>query len=197
LEPPAENPPQPFREISRNPQNRFAVFCHHSLNGTPAETKQHSSHGRHARTSSAAERAAIPAWPGDAPKGMSAAAKRIWLELQRELTGTLCRTDRLALRALAEDEALLADAYAGIQNLLRLATEKAVAEGKALPAGALVMVLNSPISRQLVPFLRDLANPIVIEQREFGLTPSSRTRVALSDFNNSIDVLEAKLCGDL
>jgi hypothetical protein len=51
------------------------------------------------------------------PKGMSAAASKCWDRLIADLDPqTLRRADQDALRALAEDEALLWDAYLGLRK---------------------------------------------------------------------------------
>jgi hypothetical protein len=42
--------------------------------------------------------------------------------------------------------------------------------------------------------IRDLGARVLIERREFGLTPSSRTRISTQG-EGSIDPLEMKLCG--
>ncbi len=42
--------------------------------------------------------------------------------------------------------------------------------------------------------IRDIAGRVIIQRREFGLTPSSRTRITGST-DDSIDSLEMKLCG--
>jgi hypothetical protein len=43
--------------------------------------------------------------------------------------------------------------------------------------------------------IRDLASRVIIERREFGLTPASRSRVETVGNGGAVDSLELKLCG--
>lgn len=131
------------------------------------------------------------------PKRISPAGKRIWDELVDEMAGAavLRRVDRRALAQLSEDEALLDEAYSGIWAMVDVLKKKARAEGKALPGGPLLALLSMPSGRLAMASVRDLAARVVIERREFGLTPASRSRVEVVDAATSIDSLEMKLCG--
>lgn len=113
------------------------------------------------------------------PAKMSAAAKRIWNELVPEMYGgrVLRKVDRRALFQLAEDEALLEAAYAGVWKMQRALKGQAKKEGKPLPARPLFALLGMKPGRLAMSCLRDLAARVIIERREFGLTPSSRARL--------------------
>jgi phage terminase small subunit len=138
------------------------------------------------------------------PKRMSPAAKVIWDELVDEMAGAyiLRSVDKRALWHLCEDEALIEEAYAGIWKMVRALKKKAKDEGKELPAGAVMSMLSMTSGRMAMSAVRDLSVRALIQRREFGLTPSSRSRVETLDGQfgggtgaKSGDPLEMKLCG--
>lgn len=131
------------------------------------------------------------------PKRMSTPAKRIWDELVEEMAGAavLRRVDRRALWHLCEDEAILAEIYFGLWRMAKTIREKARAEGKELPAGELMALVSMTNGRLAMRAIRDLAGRVIIERREFGLTPSSRSRIETAADAGAIDSLEMKLCG--
>jgi P27 family predicted phage terminase small subunit len=131
------------------------------------------------------------------PKRMSAPAKKVWDELVDEMAGAavLRRVDKRALWQLAEDEALLAEAYAGFRKTVSAIDRKAAAEGKELPGGPVMAALTMANGRLAMASIRDLAARVIVERREFGLTPSSRSRVEVVDQGTAMDTLEMKLCG--
>jgi phage terminase small subunit len=135
---------------------------------------------------------------------MSQGARRIWDELVDEMAGAyiLRSVDQRALWHLCEDEALIEEAYAGIWKMIRALKKKAKAEGKGLPAGAVMSMLSMTSGRMAMSSIRDLSIRAVIQRREFGLTPASRSRVETLDgpFRGGTqgqggDPLEMKLCG--
>jgi len=130
------------------------------------------------------------------PKKMSRQAQRVWEELVAEMApaNILLSVDQRALWQLAEDEALLSEAYAGLWRMTRAVQEKAKSEGKDLPGGPLFGLLSMSSGRLAMNAIRDLGARVLIERREFGLTPSSRTRISTSG-EGSVDSLEMKLCG--
>lgn len=130
------------------------------------------------------------------PRKMSRQAKPVWNDLVTEMApaNVLCETDQRALWQLAEDEALLSEAYVGLWRTIRALEAKAKAEGKELPGGPLFAFLSMTNGRLAMNAIRDLAARVIIERREFGLTPSSRTRVSAIG-EPAMDALEAKLCG--
>ena len=126
------------------------------------------------------------------PRGMSVAAKKIWDELVDQMLGAaiLRNVDQRALRQLCEDEAILEQAYESFWKMARRLKKEAEAQGKELPAGEMMALLTMKSGRLAMNSLRDLAARVIIERREFGLTPSSRTRVASDMRNNAQDVLD-------
>jgi P27 family predicted phage terminase small subunit len=131
------------------------------------------------------------------PKRMSAGARRVWDELVNEMAGAavLRRVDRRALWQLAEDEALIAEAYEGLWKMVGALKKKAADEGKTLPAGALMSLLTMSNGKSAMRAIRDLSMRLILERREFGLTPSSRSRIETAVEAGAIDSLELKLCG--
>jgi phage terminase small subunit len=137
------------------------------------------------------------------PKRMSQGAKRIWDQLVDEMAGAyiLRSVDQRALWHLCEDEALIEEAYAGIWKMVRALKKKAKAEDKDLPAGAVMSMLSMTSGRMAMSSVRDLSVRAIIQRREFGLTPSSRSRVETLDMPfrggtmGIVDPLEQKLCG--
>jgi phage terminase small subunit len=117
------------------------------------------------------------------PSRMSGPACRIWDELVQEMApiSMLRRVDRRALWQLAEDEALIAEAYAGIWKMTRALKKKAAKENQELPAGAFFSLIGMKQGRLAMAAIRDLAARVIVERREFGLTPSSRARVPAGD----------------
>ena len=130
------------------------------------------------------------------PKKMSRMAQRVWDELVIEMApaNVLRSVDQRALWQLSEDEALLSEAYAGLWKMISAVQEKAKKEGKDLPGGALFALVSMTSGRLAMNTIRDLGARVLIERREFGLTPSSRTRISTPG-EGSMDSLEMKLCG--
>jgi phage terminase small subunit len=130
------------------------------------------------------------------PKGISRAAKRIWDDLANEMafSGVLRRVDQRSLWQLAEDEALLEEGYVGLRKMANALKAEAKKQGKNLPAGPIFALLGMTNGRLAMSAIRDLASRVIIERREFGLTPASRSRISASDIA-AVDYLEAKLCG--
>ena len=136
--------------------------------------------------------------PGDpaTPKRTSRAAKRIWDEVAEEMAcaGVLRRVDQRALWQLSEDEALLEEMYVGLRKMANALKSEAKKQGKNLPAGPLFALLGMTNGRLAMSAIRDLATRVIVERREFGLTPASRSRISASD-STAVDYLESKLCG--
>jgi P27 family predicted phage terminase small subunit len=126
------------------------------------------------------------------PKRMSLAAKRVWDELVDEMAGTavLRRVDKRALWQLCEDEAILTEVYESLWKMAEMLKKKAEAEGKALPAGPLAALLTMSNGRLAMAAIRDLAARTIIERREFGLTPSARTRLVVNENDAAIDPID-------
>lgn len=128
---------------------------------------------------------------------MSAGARRIWDELVDEMAGAavLRRVDKRALWQLCEDEALLSEVYDGLWKMAAMLKKKASQDGKDLPAGPMTALLSMTNGRGALRAIRDLAGRTIIERREFGLTPSSRSRIETAAEAGAVDSLELKLCG--
>jgi len=135
----------------------------------------------------------------DYPPGMTAAAKRIWDSRARELAAKniLCLINGPSLARLCENEALLAKLQRGMRSVATAMERKARERLKELvkewdassgrpkpklidlmPAGdGMSTLLMKSDGRRLRGTINDLESLINVQQREFGLTPSSSTRV--------------------
>jgi phage terminase small subunit len=137
------------------------------------------------------------------PKRMSAPARAIWDELVTEMApAKILRTvDQRALWQLAEDEALIEEAYAGIWKTAKALKDEAKAKAQTLPGGALFTLLQMKAGRMALNSISDLANRVIVQRREFGLTPSARARFDADSVGlgaakpGDDDPLELKLCG--
>ncbi len=136
----------------------------------------------------------------DQPPGMNADARRIWDRLVAEMapTGVLRTVDGFALAQLCEDQALLNGLRVGLRKAVKALEATAKREGKVLPGGALVGFSQSIEGRRTLATIRELSARVIVQRREFGLTPSSNSRVqtpAGAAAGQIVDALEAKLCG--
>lgn len=131
------------------------------------------------------------------PEQMSSTAGAVWDDLIQQMggKGVLRRVDKRALWQLCEDEAIVSDAYAGLWSMVEVIKEKAQLEGKTLPGGPMIALLSMSHGRLAMSAIRDLASRVIIERREFGLTPSSRSRIEATAEGGALDSLEMKLCG--
>ncbi len=129
---------------------------------------------------------------------MSTAAKKVWNGLVDEMATAqvLRRADALALEHLCEDQALLIEARVGLRKMLAQIKAKFKAEEKDLPGNALVMLMQDIKGRRMMSSIRELSTQVIIQRREFGLTPASNSRVeAHGDGPRMVDPQEAALCG--
>ena len=142
------------------------------------------------------------------PKRTSAGARKVWDELTVEMTGArvLRKVDKRALWQLCEDEAIIEELYVGLwrqvrrlQHQRRQAAELAAASSPvALPEDPLMAMadhLSGSEGKRLMVALNRLSERIMNERREFGLTPSSRTRINIALQDAAADNLELNLCG--
>jgi len=132
------------------------------------------------------------------PAHMSASARRVWDGLIVEMapTGVLRTVDALALAQLCEDQAMLDELRAGLEKMKREITRKAKADKRSLPGGALIALSRTIEGRRTLATIRELSSQIIVQRREFGLTPASNGRVQTSGSGfEPMDALESKLCG--
>ncbi|MGI8746316.1 MAG: P27 family phage terminase small subunit [Bryobacteraceae bacterium] len=134
----------------------------------------------------------------DRPKGMSADARKRWDALVAEIAnaGVLRRVDGGALGMLCEDLAMLDTLRQGLAAQAREITKKAKEKKQQISGNALTALSRTTEGRRTFSTIRELTGQIIIQRREFGLTPSSSTRVQASGPGAQfIDPLEQALCG--
>jgi phage terminase small subunit len=129
---------------------------------------------------------------------MSAAARKQWDGLVGEManSGVLRRVDGGALSMLCEDLAMLDTLRKGLAAQAREITNKAEEKKQQISGNALTVLSRTTEGRRTLSTIRELSAQIIIQRREFGLTPSSSTRVQASGGGSQfIDPLEQALCG--
>ena len=134
----------------------------------------------------------------DRPKGMSADARKQWNRLVGEManSGVLRRVDGGALGMLCEDLAMLDTLRQGLAAQAREITKKAKEKKQQISGNALTALSRTSEGRRTFSTIRELTAQIIIQRREFGLTPSSSTRVQASGPGAQfLDPLEQALCG--
>jgi phage terminase small subunit len=134
----------------------------------------------------------------DAPARMSPLAREHWDDLANEMAaaGVLRRIDAGALSMLCEDLAMLDTLRAGLAAQTQEIAQKAAESGKAITGNALTRLSRTVEGRRTLSSIRELTAQIIIQRREFGLTPSSSTRIqAMGADGLVMDPLERALCG--
>jgi phage terminase small subunit len=134
----------------------------------------------------------------DRPKRMSAEAKKIWDDLIAEMTnsGVLRRVDGGALATLCEDLAMLDTLRQGLAAQASEINRKAKEKKQQISGNALTALSRTTEGRRTLSTIRELTAQVIIQRREFGLTPSSSTRVQTTGSGaHFIDPLEQALCG--
>src|ERR1700694_4049549 len=118
----------------------------------------------------------------DRPKSISADARKQWDGLIGEManSGVLRRVDGGALAMLCEDLAMLATLRQGLAAQAREITKKAKEKKQPISGNALTALSRTTEGRRTLTTIRELSAQIIIQRREFGLTPSSSTRVQAS-----------------
>jgi phage terminase small subunit len=135
----------------------------------------------------------------DRPVGMTAGARKQWDTLVSEMaaSGVLRMVDAGALAMLCEDLAMLDSLRKGLYQMVREIKNQAKAQGKKVPGGALVHLSRTTEGRRTLSTIQELKAQIIIQRREFGLTPASNSRVeaTFGGGQMNMDPLEAALCG--
>jgi hypothetical protein len=131
----------------------------------------------------------------DQPKGLSKAAARIWDQLIDDMDPMILRrTDGGALAQLCENEALIVETMAGLREKAEKLKAEAKAEGRELPGGAMLALMETREGASVMRLLRNLERNTVTQRREFGLTPASRARVGPGESVGTPDILDEVLC---
>jgi P27 family predicted phage terminase small subunit len=114
------------------------------------------------------------------PDTLTPAAGKIWDELVAEMNRVklLRKVDEYALAQLCEDQALLNEMQAGLQQMAAAFRKQATDQGKELPGPPLLVMMRSTEGRRMMSSIRELSTLVILQRREFGLTPASRTRVS-------------------
>ena len=115
----------------------------------------------------------------DKPKGMSPAAKKVWRELIVELApmNVLRRVDAMALAQLCEDQAALNELRRGSAELGTELARLAVEGKKGLHGGPMIQLSRTIEGRRTATTIRELSLMVMMQRREFGMTPASANRV--------------------
>lgn len=140
-----------------------------------------------------------PAIP-NRPKGMSAGARLAWNDLVTQMapSGVLRLVDAGALSTLCEDIAMLEILRRGLAEMAREVAAQAKKQGKSLVGGPMVHLSRTIEGRRTLATIRELSAQVIVQRREFGLTPASNSRVEAAGGigRGFMDPLEAALCGD-
>jgi phage terminase small subunit len=139
-----------------------------------------------------------PSGVPERPSGMSAASRKIWDTLVREMapSGVLRPVDALALVQLCEDQAMLDTLRKGMDQMTRELSKKAKENKRDLPGGPLIQLSRTIEGRRTLSTIRELSAQIMVQRREFGLTPASNGRVQTAGAGSGfMDPLERALCG--
>ena len=134
----------------------------------------------------------------DRPSGMSAGARKQWDALVGEManSGVLRRVDGGALAMLCEDLAMLDTLRKGLAAQASEISREAREKKQQISGNALTALSRTTEGRRTFSTIRELTGQIVIQRREFGLTPSSSSRVQASgEGGQLLDPLEQALCG--
>jgi phage terminase small subunit len=134
----------------------------------------------------------------DRPNGMSTGARKQWNDLVGEManSGLLRRVDGGALAMLCEDLAMVDTLRKGLAAQASEITKKAKEKKQQISGNALTALSRTTEGRRTLTSIRELSAQIIIQRREFGLTPSSSTRVQASgEVGQFLDPLEQALCG--
>jgi phage terminase small subunit len=165
----------------------------------PKPTRIRVLEGNRSRRPLPANEPQYPAGTPDRPSGMTAGGRKIWDTLVSEMaaSGVLRPVDALALAQLCEDQAMLDSLRRGMAEMTRELAKKAKIKKLELSGGPLVHLSRTIEGRRTLSTIRELSAQIIVQRREFGLTPASNGRVqtACGDGSFLMDPLEKALCG--
>lgn len=138
------------------------------------------------------------------PKWLSAEAQPFWdayIELMAP-SGVLRLVDAFALARLCEDSADLNELTIGLRYLEGQLVKDAKKQGQKLPAGAKAarraLMTSKTEGRRIRATMAALSSGIKSQEREFGLTPASSTRVegtVPTRGKSKTDDIEDAMCG--
>ena len=129
---------------------------------------------------------------------MSPGARKEWDALVGEMasSGVLRLVDAGALAMLCEDIAMLGILRKGLAEMTRQIAKQSKAQGKPVIGGPMIHLTRTTEGRRTLATIRELSAQIIVQRREFGLTPASSSRVAAGGGGiGAMDPLEAALCG--
>ena len=106
------------------------------------------------------------------------------------VSGVLKRVDANALAQLCEDEVTLKRAQAELWRLGAQLKADAKNAKKKLPGGEITAILATEDGAKLMRTIRDLGKSVVNQRDRFGLNPSSRSRIVVSDSERPQDEID-------
>jgi Phage terminase, small subunit len=112
-------------------------------------------------------------------------------------SGVLRQVDGGALAMLCEDISMLDTLRRGLLAQARDIAKKAAASKTTISGNALTVISRTVEGQRCLKVIRALTSQIIIQRREFGLTPSSSAGVEASGPGIQLDdPLERMLCLD-
>jgi phage terminase small subunit len=140
------------------------------------------------------------------PRGMTAAARRVWDQYVEQLgqLGTLRPVDGFALQRLCEDVAFLEELQIGMRKEAQYRKREAKKEGRKSAGGALLDFTMTHEGRRAIQTINATASRIRQTELQFGLTPVSASRIegnivmppgAMGSAHQEMPGIEAALCG--
>jgi len=131
----------------------------------------------------------------DQPPGMTQAAQEYWDFFVEQMvpTGVLRIVDGPLLADLCEDKAALEEMRRGLQGQLADMERAAVERGETIPGNAAAMYATSNAGRRVQSAIRELKASVDRQMREFGLTPSSNSRVEARTPGRRMDGIAATM----
>lgn len=129
---------------------------------------------------------------------LSPAARKIWDRLIQEMrnSGVLRPVDWMALGSLCEDQATLDELRSQLAAVTTHLKKQAKENGKVIVGGPLVQMAQTASGRRIISVIRELTTSLIVQRREFGLTPASNSRIeAFGAGGAPLTEIEDQLCG--